>query len=919
MKKLFFLSLICYFNGFYSQNALVGTGFAAGWGWGCNQNHQFSYFGSSAGTSFILTKNGNGTGDQYFRLGIDFSGTVAQNTINVGSDVQLSLGTEYNLNSTCTTSGAMFLNVSSTAHNYVFKTENAGTNPSRKLIVFCVQGAVATINSVSRNFNAVAASQSPTISATLSAPLNTGQGIYLRYTTDNFATSTIVEMTGAASTYSASIPSFASGTNVKYYVFSSGNGLTINHSKADWYTINLNSNSGSNYSYTVSPTQYQAVNSGNWSSLSNWQSGNGTDWSAAASLPTNTSGSIKVNSGVTISLDNSITLNSLENNGVLNANDKTITIANNGSFTNNGTFNAGTGSLIFSGNNSVSGTVSFNTVQVNGNLALPNSITINGELILNTSAYLSGFAPFYGASSKLKYNSGGNYSRNLEWSAASGAGFPNDVQISNNTSLDLPNSSLNVSSSYSISRDLIIDANSAFYMDFGAGSNSGSLIIGRNLSIAGNFSFGDGEGGDVILKGNWLHSTGTINFNNRALLLTGTTNQTIGNPSTETFQFLIVNKSNGLVQLNTNVIVNSKLTLTAGNIELNSSNLTIGQSAIIEGYSASSYISTNSTGKLIQNGITSGSTAGKTFFPIGHGSTYSPCIINNSGTMDDFSVSVNNTLLSNGTSGTSLSANNVNKTWFIDEAIIGNSNVNLTVFWNVLDEASSFSNQSAYISHYQSGSWDNFSNAVATNSNGLYQLSRAGIVSFSPFGVFGSSNLPVELIEFKATCTDEESVEVNWSTASEFNASHFILKHSRDALYWTDLNQQQAAGNSTETQFYKYTENGIDNEINYYLLEQHDVNGQVKKYGPISLMCSLTDNEIGFYPNPTNGNLCIKNLNDLTTNFSVYDLNGIRLYTNFLAPNSVNNLELGIKDGTYVIEFIGENGEKTSKILQIIQ
>jgi hypothetical protein len=93
----------------------------------------------------------------------------------------------------------------------------------------------------------------------------------------------------------------------------------------------------------------------------------------------------------------------------------------------------------------------------------------------------------------------------------------------------------------------------------------------------------------------------------------------------------------------------------------------------------------------------------------------------------------------------------------------------------------------------------------------------------------------------------------------------------------------------------------------------------VKKYGPISLMCSLTDNEIGFYPNPTNGNLCIKNLNDLTTNFSVYDLNGICLYTNLIAANSVNNLELGIKDGTYVIVFISENGEKTSKILQIIQ
>jgi hypothetical protein len=287
----------------------------------------------------------------------------------------------------------MFLNVSSTAHNYVFKTENAGTNPSRKLIVFCVQGGIATINSVSRNYNAVAASQSPTISATLSAPLNTGQGIYLRYTTDNFATSTIVQMTGSASTYSVSIPSFASGTNVKYYVFSSGNGLTINHSKADWYTINLNSNGGSNYSYTVSPTQFQAVNSGSWSNISNWQSGNGTDWSAAASLPTNTSGSIKVNSGVTISLDNSITLNTIENNGVLNANDKTITIANNGSFTNNGTFNAGTGSLTISGNNTVNGLTVNNSTTIGTTLSVAGITTItnttqstattNGALIVS--------------------------------------------------------------------------------------------------------------------------------------------------------------------------------------------------------------------------------------------------------------------------------------------------------------------------------------------------------------------------------------------------------------------------------------------------------------------------------------------------------------------------------------------------------
>ena len=45
----------------------------------------------------------------------------------------------------------------------------------------------------------------------------------------------------------------------------------------------------------------------------------------------------------------------------------------------------------------------------------------------------------------------------------------------------------------------------------------------------------------------------------------------------------------------------------------------------------------------------------------------------------------------------------------------------------------------------------------------------------------------------------------------------------------------------------------------------------------------------------------------------------ICLYTNIIAANSVKNLELGLKDGTYVIVFISENGEKTSKILQVIQ
>ncbi|MBK7635781.1 MAG: hypothetical protein IPJ13_16990 [Saprospiraceae bacterium] len=58
-------------------------------------------------------------------------------------------------------------------------------------------------------------------------------------------------MTGSNSTYTASIPAQISGTVVKYYVFTSGSGLTIGHGDADFYSINGNNNNGANYQYTV--------------------------------------------------------------------------------------------------------------------------------------------------------------------------------------------------------------------------------------------------------------------------------------------------------------------------------------------------------------------------------------------------------------------------------------------------------------------------------------------------------------------------------------------------------------------------------------------------------------------------------------------------------------------------------------------
>jgi hypothetical protein len=360
MKKFPFLFLVFFTMGFLSilsvssQNAIVGSGFTDGWGFGScptTSNTNFEYFSSSVGSSYIRTENANGTGNQYFRLGVDWGGTIKQNTITPGSDVEVSSETEYSLSSDCTTSGAMYVNVSSTSHNYIFKTADAGASPSFDLIFFVVQGDVRTIDNVAKSPTTVYPGQTVTVTATLSGSLSTGQGVYLRYTDDGWTTSTIIEMSGSVTSYTADINASknTADANLSYYTFTSGDGLTISHDAADWYSINLNNNSGSNYSYTVQSSWTTAGGATSWGNTASWDAGAIPESNQPVTIENN----LTLAQDVTVSsitVNNSISF-TIEDNGSMTVNN---------AFTNNGTFTIqsnsdGTGSLKTNG--TVSGNV----------------------------------------------------------------------------------------------------------------------------------------------------------------------------------------------------------------------------------------------------------------------------------------------------------------------------------------------------------------------------------------------------------------------------------------------------------------------------------------------------------------------------------------------------------------------------------
>lgn len=253
MKQFLLLFFLLYVSYTFSQNGIIGTGF------GSSDWENTDCFSGSAGSSRIFTAKANGTGNSYFRL-VNCWGNGNDEWANWGpqnsGDKLLLYGTAYNSSDMIVNSSkAYYLNANS-SYNYVFKTREAGNPPPNLgLVVFEVQGDIRTVSSVGHNPTHSPGTAYP-VTATLSGSLSSGQGVYLRYTNDSWNTSSVVEMTGSTTSYSASVPADVNvaQASISYYVFTSGSGLTISAGDSDFYTINSNTNSGNNYSYVVDNT-----------------------------------------------------------------------------------------------------------------------------------------------------------------------------------------------------------------------------------------------------------------------------------------------------------------------------------------------------------------------------------------------------------------------------------------------------------------------------------------------------------------------------------------------------------------------------------------------------------------------------------------------------------------------------------------
>lgn len=474
---------------------------------------------------------------------------------------------------------------------------------------------------------------------------------------------------------------------------------------------------------------------------------------------------------------------------------------------------------------------------------------------------------------------------------------------------------------------------------YNVNDNSQPMLLLGNLQIATGSSLNTNiltnYGTGFELKGN-LIVDGTLRVldattEERVLRFTGTTNQTVSGSGTINLYKMTVNKTAGDVVLSRNLQAQNELVMTKGNILTGTSLLELGLSTTQKG--TLNYTSGFVVGKMRRwfNGTNSGDASG--LYPMGFTDLVIGSGLKNRHSKIEFtSAPAAGGHLTIEYIGTAMGLAGIP----IPAANTGGAGFDVTTtedqgYWKIDNEAGKLISANYTISctgeGYQTitnlaqltllkrvggGNW--FcpgTHLTTTGTIAMPTCSRSGVSDWSNFGFGGSvaNPLPVKLTAFNVSCA-ENQIDIQWTTASEQNSSHFVVEKSRDLINWTSVSQVQAAGNSNHEINYSSVDLNGSNGVFYYRLKQVDYNGESEIYGPISVNCENSQNEMIVYPNPSNGDFTLEitwNQPSTFTQIQIIDLTG----------KIIQEMDLNLNVGTTQVAFNQENLQMGTYLIRI--
>lgn len=215
-----------------------------------------------------------------------------------------------------------------------------------------------------------------------------------------------------------------------------------------------------------------------------------------------------------------------------------------------------------------------------------------------------------------------------------------------------------------------------------------------------------------------------------------------------------------------------------------------------------------------------------------------------------------------------------------------------------------------YKSTDNSSTWTEEGGVLNTTNN---TITLSNIDGFSWWTIAETgSTLPITLLSFSANCKTDNTIELNWSTASEINNSYFEIQQSSNAKEFTTVGRIDGAGNSDILNRYNFTYNRNENIAIYIRLKQVDYDGKFEYSNTITVDCADNNNNtIEVYPNPFQNEISI-NFNSPTATKAIVEIRnalGTVICIEELKQNS-SNLEIHLKNTPvgiyYIVVYLGE-------------
>lgn len=121
-------------------------------------------------------------------------------------------------------------------------------------------------------------------------------------------------------------------------------------------------------------------------------------------------------------------------------------------------------------------------------------------------------------------------------------------------------------------------------------------------------------------------------------------------------------------------------------------------------------------------------------------------------------------------------------------------------------------------------------------------------VNHAKVTVYYRDALPIELLHFEASCSDEQTL-VTWKIGSQVNNDFFTIERSANGIDYEKIGMIKGEGTSNAVIDYAFTDHAPPLGTAYYRLKQTDFNGDFQYFDPLSTDCHKHKPFV-IYPNP---------------------------------------------------------------------